>query len=283
MKNFTFFLSLFALVSTLFALNGCEDSEQSNTSQTNQAQVDLVIYSGITMVKPLKALASEFEKLHQIKIHIEQGASGYLYRTLRSQKTGDIYFPGTESYRLENAEDNILLDHVLVGFNRLSFMVAEGNPKKLNSDINQLLNPEISVVLASPDSSAVGKATKKALKDANICNDVFENVTYFTTDSHRLFSSIKTGDADITMNWHASTVWEEHSSKVDSIELPDHLQQKRRLELNLLSFSKNPELAKKFMAYASSKHGLETFAAYGFLLPGELQVLLNNELEDSAL
>ena len=280
MKNITFFLSLFSLISTLFVLSGCGKSEPSDTSQ---AKDNLVIYSGITMVKPLKELASEFEKLYQVKIHIEQGASGYLYRTLRSQRTGDIYFPGSESYRLENARDNILLDHVLVGFNRLSFMVTEGNPKKLNSDINQLLNPGISVVLASPDSSAVGKATKKALQDANICKDVFENVTYFTTDSHRLFSSVKTGDADITMNWHASTVWKEYSDKVDSIRLPEHLQQKRRLELNLLSFSKNPELAKKFMAYASSKHGLETFAAYGFLMQDELQALLNHELEDSTL
>lgn len=278
MKIIISILSSLALAYSFFALTGCEESKQPE-----KAQADLVIYSGITMVKPLKVLAHEFEKLHQINIHIEQGASGYLYRTIRALKTGDIYFPGTETYRIEHAEDNILLDRVLVGFNRLSFIVAEGNPKNLNSDIRQLLNPDISVVLASPDSSAVGKATKTALEDANICMDVFENVTYFTTDSHRLFSSIDKHEADITMNWYASTVWEERAHKVDAIVLPDHLQQKRRLELNLLSFSENPELAKKFMAYASSQHGLKTFADYGFLLPNELEALMTNEKVDKSL
>ncbi|WP_165395028.1 substrate-binding domain-containing protein [Thiomicrorhabdus indica] len=271
MKSIISLLSSLAFICSFFALTGCEKAKQPEKTQT---QADLVIYSGITMVKPLKVLADEFERLHQIKIHIVQGASGYLYHTLRSQKTGDIYFPGTETYRIEHAEDNILLDRVLVGFNRLSFVVQQGNPKSLNSDIRQLLNPNISVVLASPDSSAVGKATKTALEDANICMKVFENVTYFTTDSHRLFKSLENGHADITMNWYASTVWKENANKVDAIILHDHLQQKRRLELNLLRFSKNPELAKKFMAYASSKHGLKTFADYGFLLPDELATLI---------
>lgn len=262
----------------MLALSGCDQPKDVTDSVEKEK---LIIYSGITMVKPLKVLAKEFERQHNIAIHIEQGASGYLYKTLSTEKTGDLYFPGSESYRLNHAEDGILSDYVLVGYNRLALVVAQGNPKQLTNELSQLTNPELSVVLASPDSSAVGKATAKALEDAHLCTQVFENVTYLTTDSHRLLNSIENGDADMTINWYATTLWNNYADKVEAIKLPDELETKRKLEINLLKFSKQPELAKKFMAYASSEHGLNTFAQFGFLTEQEHAALLNTSAKTS--
>lgn len=270
-KAYLFIISL----TFLAILSGCQDSAESKNTKASDAP-SLTIYSGITMVKPLRELARQFEQQSGIDIHIEQGASGYLYKTIKLDKTGDIYFPGSEKFRQQNTQDKLLTDHVLVGFNRLSLIVPKGNPKKLTADLSQLYDPKISVVLASPDSSAVGKATSNLLKDLNICGKVFENITYFTTDSHRLMKSITDQDADLTVNWYATTRWEENINKVDAIALPPAFEGRQKLEMNLLSFSKNPELAKKFMQFASSEHGLRTFAAFGFLTDDELQKLLAN-------
>lgn len=269
-----YFLFSLLLLPILLLTQGCERNSPMDESATQK--VEITIYSGITMVKPLSILAAEFEKQENVVVHIEQGASGYVYKTVRSEKTGDIFFPGSESYRKTYAADGILLDRVFVGYNRLALLVKEGNPKQLTSDIKQLMDPNISVVLASPDSSAVGQATSKLLKSENICDLVFNNVTYFTTDSHRLLTSLQNGEANLIMNWYATSIWEENADSVDAIRLPDNVEIKNRLELNLLKYSKQPEIARKFMAFASSKHGLETFAEYGFLTADELALVTAN-------
>jgi molybdate transport system substrate-binding protein len=169
----------------------------------------------------------------------------------------------------------LLTDHVLVGYNRLSFEVLKGNPKNLTDDLNQLTNPQLSVVLSSPESGSVGKNAKKLLDSVGITEAVYQNVTYFTTDSHRIYTAIKNGDADVALNWYATTQWPDHKPYVDAILLPETLSKPKRLELNLLSFSKHPDLAKAFMAYASSEHGLQVFADYGFFTPSELQMQLS--------
>ena len=260
------FRSLLLLFSFVF-ISGCEQSPLSSAKPEPQ----LTIYSGITMVKPLMILTKEFEKQHNISIEIKQGASGYLYNTLKVERSGDIYFPGSDSYRIKNKAEGLLTDYVLVGYNRLALEVLKGNPKNLTADLNQLTNPQLSVVLSSPESGSVGKNAKMLLDSVGITQAVYQNVTYFTTDSHRIYTAIKNGDADIALNWYATTQWPDHKPYVDAILLPENLAKPKRLELNLLSFSKNLELAKAFMAFASSEHGLQVFADYGFFTPSELQ------------
>lgn len=258
-------LTLFILGSAIL-LNGCDLHEQKIPTKKQE----LVIYSGITMVRPLNVLAQEFAYKNGVTINIKQGASGYLYNALKKERNGDIYFPGSDSYRLKNQADGLLKDYVFVGYNRIALVVPKGNPKHLTNDLNQLANQLLSVVLSSPDSGAVGKNAKALLDRVGITDAVYNNVTYFTTDSHRIFTAIKRGEADLALNWYATTRWPETENYMDAILLPETLAKPKRLELNLLSFSKHPELAKAFMAYASSRHGLETFAQFGFFTNEEL-------------
>ena len=252
-------------------LIGCSSSESPV-----QKKADLIIYSGITMVRPLNVLVTEFEKKNNVNIELKQGATGYLYGTIQSERTGDIFFPGSDSYRLNDQTNGIFKDHVFVGYNRLAIVTQKGNPKHLSNDIQQLTNPKYSVVLSAPDSSAVGQTSKKALDKMGITHTVYDNVTYFTTDSHRIFTAIRKGDADIALNWYATTKWPETKDFMDAIVLPENVSKPKTLELNLLSFSQNPTLAKQFMKFASSKHGLEVFAEYGFLTPSELTKTIKN-------
>lgn len=262
----------------LFVLLGCEAQKLDDSSPSNhQSQPELIIYSGITMVRPLQKLAREFEATHNVKVTIKQGATGYLYHTLKEERKGDIFFPGSETYRQQYQSEGLLKDYVFVGYNRLALIVAEGNPKHLTSDLNQLYDPDISVVLSSPESGAVGRNTQTLLDRQGITDQVYDNVTYFTTDSHRIFNAIKRGDANLAINWYATSRWPETEFQMDAIPLPADLAPPKRLELNLLSFSSQPELAREFMAFASSKHGLKVFAEYGFLTETELHQALSSQ------
>lgn len=260
-------------------LLGCDQPLQTQSSPLNQTQ--LVIYSGITMVKPLRQLAYEFEKANPtVKIKIVQGASGYLLKTLKQERRGDIYFPGSESYRLANENSGLFQAHVFVGYNRLALLVAENNPKNLTHQLKQLADPELSVVIGAPNSGSIGKTTAKLLSQQGIKNAVFLNASFFTTDSHQLAKSIQNGKADLTLNWYTTSKWKEYSQTVDAILLPTDISQPKKLELNLLSFSKHPKITKRFMAFASSKKGLETFHEFGFFTDAELNQALKGKAID---
>lgn len=266
-------LIIFSVVVTLL-LQACDSPQETQTPPTAK----LTIYSGITMVRPLSKLAKEFEQKHNIKIEIKQGGSSYLFKAIKAEKKGDIFFPGSDSYRkksLKNRE-NILKDCVFVGYNRIALVVAKGNPKHITNDLNQLANPTYSVVLSSPESGAVGKNAKTLLDNAGIKQAVYENVTYFTTDSHRIFRAIKKQEADIALNWYATTKWPETENYMDAILLPNNIAKPKRLELSLLSYSKNPDLAMQFMNYTASKHGLEVFKNFGFLTNTEFNIAVKH-------
>lgn len=259
-----FFFSLIALLSLIF----------SPTNWAAHTKQQLIIYSGITMIPPLKEIIQAFEEQYPVKVVLKQGASGYLYQTVKVEQHGDIFFPGSNAYRLQNQADGFLLEPTFVGYNRLALMVANGNPKKIKADIHELTNPELSVVLSAPQSGAVGKSTKKLLDNLKLSDKVYHNVTYFTTDSHQVFTAFKKQHADLAINWYATAIWEENTDVVDALLLPHSISKPKVLELNLLKFAQNPEMARAFQALASSEFGLTIFAKYGFLTPEELQIAI---------
>ena len=258
------------LLAGIILLNGCSEPQV-------EERKELLVYSGITMIKPMKQLAEEFERQHQVKITITQGGSQDLYDSLKSSQVGDLYLPGSPSYRLNNAADGILKEHVLLGYNRVAIMVEKGNPKNLNNDIKQLTDKNLNTVLCNPQTGSIGRASDKILKAAGISEQAYENAVYLTTDSRRLIEAFKKKNADITLNWYAAGTWPGNRDYVDIIELPKEISQPKALELSLLSFSKYPNEAKAFMEYASSKHGLGVFRDFGFLTEQEYQQAVGNE------
>lgn len=259
-----YFFKLFLILSMALLASCSNEPEQPERK-------NLLVYCGITMIKPMKQLAEEFEKQHAVKITISQGGSQDLYDSLKHSKTGDLYLPGSPSYRIKNTADGLLKEHVFVGYNRVALMVQKNNPKNLNADIQHLTDKNLNTVLCDPETGSIGKATQKLLNNAGIKEAAYKNAVYLTTDSRRLIEAMKNKDADITLNWYASGTWPGHKEYVDILELPAEIAKPKALEINLLSFSKEPQLAKQFMDYASSKHGLTVFKDFGFLTEVEYQ------------
>jgi molybdate transport system substrate-binding protein len=264
-------LLLLGFLTGLSLTQGCEQSDPDTVPEKT-----LVIYSGITMVKPIQALADIFESRHPgVSVRIKQGASEYLYNTLKIEQKGDLYFPGSHSYRLAFAQEGFFENHALVGYNRVAMVVAGGNPKQLSNDLTHLTDPDLSVVLSSPESGAIGRNVKSVLDRVGLTEQVYRNVTYFTTDSHRLSSAIKRGHADLALNWYATTLWPENQSDIEGMLLPEEVAPKKRLELIRLSFAQEPALANAFMQLATSREGIETFHRFGFLTDDERQAHLS--------
>lgn len=251
------FLPVFLIVGLLA---GC-----GNSPVDEEPKGCLLIYTGITMRYPIKELALHFEKKHGCRVAIIQGGSEDLYQSLRLSRQGDLYLPGSPIYRQKYLAEGLLADYVYVGENQAALIVQKGNPKKISADIKNLADQRYAVVIGNPETGSIGLHTKKILEKAGIYDEVVRNSVFLAAASRNISRSIVEDGMDLAMNWRATASFEENKELMDALVLPDSVAPKKKLFLNLLSFSENPELAKEFMLYAASPAGQEIFKKYGFL------------------
>jgi molybdate transport system substrate-binding protein len=226
----------------------------------------LLFYCGITMVKPMVEISKVIEKKYNCKIKIIQGGSADLYKSLKLSKQGDLYLPGSESYRIKHLKEGILLDGQYIGFNKAAIFVRKGNPKHIKN-LESLVDENIATILCNPKSGSIGKMTKKLLikyKGEEFFNDAYDIASELGTDSRNLNKALMNKTADMSINWRATAFWKENSVFVDIVEIDKKYAPKKKLVLNLLKSSSHPKIAKALMDFASSSDGKAIMKRYGF-------------------
>jgi molybdate transport system substrate-binding protein len=255
-------LIIFSLLINIFSLiSGCGTSEVEKK--------ELLIYCGITMIKPMSDIARIIEKQENCTVTITKGGSGNLFRSIKANNVGDLYLPGSDSYIKKCLKEGIVTDTVFVGYNMAAIMVQKGNPKGITSDLNNFINNDYYTVICNPDSGSIGKETKKIFEKRGIYKDVLDNVHELTTDSKDLILFLKDKKADLVINWYATSQWFENKPHVDILFISDEFAGKKKLVIGLLKTSKYPEIARTFMMYAASEKGRELFKKYGLYNAGE--------------
>lgn len=221
----------------------------------------LMILSGVTMRFALEELTQEFAKMHEVEFEISHGGSGSLKKLIQENKIGDIFFPGSESYITQLKETGEVIETAFVGNNQAALIVAKGNPMKIK-DIHDLANPDYNIVIARADSGSIGKEASTILQAAGIEEEVLSNVLFLTTDSKDIDAAIINGNADVTINWKATSTWSQNKDYMDYIEIPQA--EKKRLVFGSLTYSKNKSLAKSFIEFAATDKSREIFKKHGF-------------------
>jgi molybdate transport system substrate-binding protein len=225
----------------------------------------MLVYCGITMIRPMTEIAHAFERQENVKITLAQGGSEDLYQSLKKSGVGDLYLPGEPTYRSKYLAEGLLGEVVTVGYNQLALMVRKGNPRKIKADVRELLRDDVTTIIGNAESGSVGKETKDVLTAAGIYNKVLDASIYLAPDSRGLNNAMKQGEADVILNWRATGFFPDNARVVDVIDLSPTLAQPQALLLNLLTFSQNKEMARRFMQFAAGAEGQAVFRRYGFL------------------
>lgn len=226
---------------------------------------NLLIYCGITMVRPLTDIARLFEKQEKISIAIAQGGSEDLYQSARKSRQGDLYLPGEPIFRTKHQSEGLLGEYRVLGFNQMALMVRKGNPKKVKPDLKELLRKDLAVVLGSSESGSVGVEARRILTAAGLYTKVIARVVQLLPDSRSLMLAMKRGEADATMSWRATGYFADNAQYVDMIDLPGDVAVPQELQLTVLTFSTHQTMARKFMDFAVGPQGQAIFRRYGFL------------------
>ncbi|MCB5160696.1 substrate-binding domain-containing protein [Marinomonas algarum] len=236
-----------------------------NSQEEEKVVPELLVYCGITMAHPIKDIAAIIEKEKNVKILISQGGSEDLFKSLSTSLKGDLYLPGSASYRDKHLHEGFFGDYALVGYNQAALIVRKGNPKNVTSDIKQLLRKDLAAVVSNANTGSIGRETKQILDQHDLYRSVLENSVFVTTDSRNLNRALREGEADVIMNWRATAFFEENRDYMDIVDLSIKDAEPKKLILNTLTFSKQPEISRYFIEVATSERGQKIFRDYGFL------------------
>lgn len=226
---------------------------------------EALLYCGITMVRPMTEIAQGFEKRENVKIVIAQGGSEDLFQSAKKSGVGDWYLPGEPSYYQQHLKEGLFGEHQTVGYNQMALMVQKGNPKGVKPDPRELLRKDLVAIVGNAESGSVGKEAKDILDNLGIYPKVIKQAAFLAPDSRSLMNSMRKGEADITMSWRATGFFAENAAKLEVIDLDPKLAMPQALLLIQLKSAKNPELAKRFVAYAAGEEGQAIFRKHGFL------------------
>ena len=233
--------------------------------QAETPKVELLLYCGITMVRPMTEIAQHFEKREGVRITLAQGGSEDLFQSAKKSGVGDWYLPGEPSYRDKHMAEGLFGDQVNVGHNQMALMVLKGNPKKVKSDPRELLRKDLVAILGNAESGSVGQEAKSILDRLGIYPQVIRTAAFLAPDSRSLMNAMKKSEADVTMSWRATGFFADNAAKLDVIDLDPKLARPQALLLIQLKSTRNPELAKRFLALAAGEEGQAIFRKHGFL------------------
>ena len=238
---------------------GCDASD----SAKNDAPKELLIYCGITMIKPMTEIAAQIEAQENCRIIITKGGSGNLLKSIRVNQVGDLYLPGSDTYINTCLKEGLVDETAHVGFNKAALMVPKGNPKGITADLSNLMRKDYYVVIGDPASGSIGKETKRILERKGIFKAVLANARRLTTDSKDLISVLKNQEADLVVNWYAAATWPENQGDVDVLPIDAQYATPKKLVLGLLKTSRQPQIARRFIQFAASEKGHAIFKKYG--------------------
>lgn len=226
---------------------------------------EMLLYCGITMVRPMTEIAQAFEKRANVRIAIAQGGSEDLYQSAKKSGVGDWYLPGEPSYRDKHQSEGLLGEYVNVGYNQMALMVQKGNPKQVKADPREMLRKDLVAILGNAESGSVGQEARSILDRLGIYPQVVRAAAFLAPDSRSLANAMKKGEADITLSWRATGFFADNAARLDVIDLDAKIAKPQALLLIQLKGTRNADVAKRFMTFAAGDEGQAIFRKHGFL------------------
>jgi molybdate transport system substrate-binding protein len=112
----------------------------------------------------MEQIVADYTAEYGREIELQYGGSQTLLSQLEVTGAGDLYLPADDSY-LKIAKDKNLVSEMLpIAKMEVVVAVQKGNPKSIRT-LDDLFRKDVKLVQANPDATAVGKVTRRILKE----------------------------------------------------------------------------------------------------------------------
>jgi len=249
------------IVTLQFFMMGCsgekEQAQQSKESET------IMVGAGAGLKPALDPLGKKFTAKTGIKVDYSYLCSAMVLTNMQLTRTGDVMVPGSQHY-MDLAIEKEVIDAesvAIAGYMIPVIGVQKGNPHNITC-LEDLRKPGLKLGFGDEEALAVGRLTKKMLKDLDIYDDVMKNMVLTGGSASKLMLPLAMGNLDAEINWMATCL--AFADKVDYIKIEPMKLKYSVAPMGMTVYSKKKEASKKYLAFVESDEGQEIFGRFGF-------------------
>ncbi|HSH16166.1 MAG TPA: substrate-binding domain-containing protein [Verrucomicrobiae bacterium] len=224
-------------------------------------QETLLLYCAAGLKPAVEPTVRDYEEATGTRVQVQYAGSGTLLSNLKVAGRGDLYLAADNSF-LESARASGIVAEI-IPLARMSpvIAVAKGNPLGLKS-LEDLLRPDVRLVLPNPEAAAIGKVARKALEADGRWQRLADQARAFKPTVNDLANDLKLGSADAVILWDA-TVRQYPETEV----MPGHFfgEAASEVGVGVLTAGRQPQAALRFARFLGApERGLRHVSAAGF-------------------
>lgn len=236
------------------------------------AQDSIMIFAGAASKPPTEEAAAAFEKKTGIKVHVVFGGSGYVLSQMMLSKKGDLYFPGSSDYMEVAKKKDVVYPETekYIVYLVPSINVQKGNPKKIKS-LKDLTKPGIKVAIANPEGVCVGAYAVEIIEkffNKKEKEQFRKNLINYTESCEKTATAISLKAADAVIGWSVFEHWD--PERIETVRLKrEEVLRIGYIPIAISKYTKNRELAQKFIDFLLSEQGKDIFRKYKYFMTPE--------------
>ena len=238
---------------------GCDSKE---SSEERSEERELLLYCGAGIRPPVDELVETFRQKFGIKIVTDYAGSEMLLSKIRIVRRGDLYLPGDKHYVEQADRADIILSQRSVCYWVPSILVQKGNPKEIR-ELKDLLKPGIKLGLGNPGVCAIGRTSKRILAKNDIAwREIEEILVFQSLTVNELGMQIQAKALDAVIVWDAMAQY--YSEYGDEIPIAVEKNVVSAVDIGVLKFTRDRELAEKFVDFLTSETGKKIFEKHNY-------------------
>ncbi len=256
-----------------------------NNTQSKTPPVELRVDIAASLTNVVANMTQEFEQANNCHLIINSAGSSTLYTQITQGSPCDVFMSADQKWTKQLNNSGLLYNnYVNFTTNSLEIIVAQGNPKNVNS-LADLAKPGVQLVLADPaiPSGSYTNTTCYKIDSTwgnpnspfydtsgayvNFNATMHQNVVSYELTVENVVGkvSLNTGTADAGIVFVSDGVYGKMvGSEVQFLPIPRSVNTKGTYGIAVLGSTNQAELAQKFMDFWSSTEGQALLTDYGF-------------------
>lgn len=226
---------------------------------------DLVVFSGAGLIKPMEEMRTGFERLNGVKVDVHYGSSGEIFSQVAAGQPCDVLIPGAEKYTEDALKNGWVIEETIrkMVLHEPLIAVPSGNPAHITC-LEDLGRDGVRVSIGDPKAPAIGRVSKKMLKNNGLWESVTPNIKVYAPTVNQLLIYVALNQVDAAIIWGDLVTWAEGKGKMETVKIASEKNIIKTIPTAVCTKAPHPELALKFNDYISSAAGMATWARWGF-------------------
>ena len=221
----------------------------------------VVLYAGAGLRNAINPAIEAFEKKHGIKVVVDYAGSGTILATAKEKRLGDLFMPGDVWYVEElDRQAGLIVDETKtpVAYFVPVILVRKGNPKGIKT-LADLFGADVRVALGSAQACQIGRLSTKLLAKNGLDRAKLTPMESLTVNELGVWVDTRKVDAAIV--WDATAA--NYATSCQAIPIPTEKNIISRVVVGLMTTSSQPDKARKFIEFLTSKPGQAILNAHG--------------------